>query len=173
MVEHSPVWALSLAYWFHIAATIVWLGGFTTMILFVSPLARQTLVGSVYRPFLTKSFSRIQQVGWFCLALLTVTGMFQMSSHPSYQGFLAINNSWAVAILIKHLVIGLLLLVSAYITWVLDPRITRLNLLQRDVENEVNCLELRRLETMKIQFSWFSLVLFLAILALTAWARTS
>ncbi|NPV77039.1 MAG: hypothetical protein HPY59_11770 [Anaerolineae bacterium] len=173
MVEQSPAWALTLAYWIHIAATVFWLGGMTTLILFILPLARQYLVGNVYRPFLMKAYSRIQQVGWFCLALLTATGMFQMSSHPSYQGFLAINNPWALAILMKHLVIGLLLLASAYITWILDPKITRLNFLQQDIENEVNYLELRRLEIMKMKMSWFNLILFLVILALTAWARTS
>lgn len=145
----------------------------TTLILFIFPLTKQYLIGDGYRPFIMKAYSRIQQIGWFSLALLTATGMFQMSSHPSYQGFLAINNPWAFAIFVKHLVIGLLLLASAYITWILDPKITRLNLLQLDIENDVNYLELKRLETTKIKLSWFNLALFLVILALTAWARTS
>jgi uncharacterized membrane protein len=173
MVEQSVSGVLTFAYWLHMAATVLWAGGLATIIFFVNPLAQQNLTGNFYRPFITKIYSRIQQVGWFCLVLLVVTGMFQMSSNPNYEGFLTIDNSWSLAILLKHLVIGLLVLVSAYITWILDPKITRIYLTQRDIEKEINYVELKVLENMKVKLSRVNLVIFLAVLAFTAWARAA
>ena len=164
---------LSFTYGLHIIATVVWAGGLTTLLLFVNPTARKILTGNVYRPFVLRMYSRIQQVGWFCLLVLVGTGLFQMSSNPHYQGFLAVRNSWAFAILLKHVFIRQLVLVNAYITWILDPKITRTYLAQRDIENEINYIELKALETMKVRLSWVNLLIFLVVLGFTAWARTA
>lgn len=165
--------AVAFAYWIHMAATVLWAGGLATIILFVNPLARQNLTGNFYQLFITKIYTRVQQLGWFCLALLVVTGMFQMSANPNYAGFLAIDNPWSLAILLKHLTIGLLVLVSAYITWILDPKITRTYLAQRNMEQAAKNPDLKTLENMKVRLSWVNLVIFLAVLAFTAWARAA
>ncbi|MCC6147614.1 MAG: hypothetical protein IT308_08620 [Anaerolineaceae bacterium] len=173
MAGQPTNWALTLIYWLHLAATVVWLGGLTSMLFFILPAAEQYLGDSLTWSFLKKIDTRMQQVGWFCLVILVGTGLFQMSSHPSYEGFLTIGTPWSFAILSKHLVIGLLILASGYTTWNLDPKITRLRFLQKDEEDKPKSLELKRLEALKIKALWISLGLILVILGLTAWARTS
>jgi uncharacterized membrane protein len=75
-------------------ATVVCVGGLAALTLFVLAAARRTLQSLPYSVFLNKIQNRLQSIGWFSLAVLVVTGMFQLSSSPSYQGFLVIQNQW-------------------------------------------------------------------------------
>jgi hypothetical protein len=116
--------------------------------------------------------TRLQQIGWFSLALLILTGLFQMSASPSYGGFLAIDNSWSVAILTKHLVIGLMILVSGYVTWGLMPTLHR-NALLRATGRGVNESQEERLQRQETWMLRLNLALSILVLLLTAWARSS
>ena len=39
----TPVWALSIAYWLHMLATILWIGGLTALSIIVLPAAKKVL----------------------------------------------------------------------------------------------------------------------------------
>ncbi len=121
---------LSLAYWLHMLATVAWIGGLVALSLFVIPAARRTLEGEAYARFLGNVLGKLQRIGWLSLTVLVGTGLFQLAAHPSYEGFLAVTSPWAMAIFAKHMVIGGMVISSAYITWVLNPRLQRLALLQ-------------------------------------------
>src|SRR5512133_891646 len=129
----SPL-ILTILYWLHMLATVVWIGGLAAVSLLLLPAMQRTLgnakYAEAYSALLTQIQARLQQMGWFCLLVLIGTGMFQMSANRSYKGFLTITNPWSVAILIKHLVIGLMILVSGYVTWGLLPRLQRQALLR-------------------------------------------
>ena len=122
--------SLSIAYWLHMLATVVWIGGLAALALFVLPAARAALEPGPYAAFLGALQRRLDSLGWFSLLVLAATGLFQMSASPHYQGFLAIQNLWAGAILIKHLLFFGMAGTSAYLTWGLAPRLRRLALLQ-------------------------------------------
>lgn len=168
-----PAWALSLAYWLHMLATVVWIGALATLVILVLPTAQRSLDPQPYSDFLGQIQRRLDPIGWFCLLLLTGTGLVQMSANPNYQGFLAIDNRWAVAILTKHIVFLIMVGLSAYLTWGLLPQTRRLalrrarGLVDKD-DQEYNIL--LKKETWLVNLN---LVLGVAILALTAIARTS
>lgn len=124
-MDASP-WALTVAYWLHMLATVVWIGGLTALSLFVLPAAQRHLEPEQQVVLLDGLQKRLNPWSWFCLALLAGTGMFQMSASPFYEGFLAIENRWAVAILIKHLLFLGMTLLSAYMTWGLLPALQRI-----------------------------------------------
>jgi len=168
----TPTWVLTLAYWFHMLATVAWVGGLAALSLFVLPAARKALKGESYAAFLAQVNSRLQGLGWFSLAVLVVTGLFQMSANKNYAGFLAIENNWARAILAKHLVIGLMVLVSAYLTWFLHPEYQRLVLRQTHglATDEAALSVLQRRETLLLRLNLGISVL---VLVLTAIARVS
>ncbi len=171
-MESSPAWGLTLAYWLHMLATVAWLGGLATLGILVIPNARKLLNTNDYTLFLEKVQSRLQQVGWFSLAVLTGTGMFQMSAHPSYEGFLAIENAWSVAILAKHGVVVLMVAISAYNTWGLTPALRRLALMRaagKDLEPDL----LNRLQKQEDRLLILNGVLSVVVLLLTAVARAS
>lgn len=167
-----PDFALALAYWLHILATVTWIGGLMALAVLVIPAARRTLQPIDYAALLGRVQSNLQRVGWLSLAVLVGTGLFQMSAHPAYEGFLAISNTWAVAILIKHLVIGLMVLAGGYLTWVVMPALQRIAL-QRAAGGTVNAAmdaELRKRESLVLTLN---LVLSIVVLLLTAIARAA
>lgn len=172
MSETAPAWALTLAYWLHMLATAIWVGGLAVLALIVIPAARKTIPGEAYGAFLGQVQRRLQSTGWFSLAVLAVTGMFQMSSSPFYKGFLAIENTWSWAILIKHLAIGLMVLFSVYATWGITPALRRLALLQ-SAGRQVDAAQLARLHAREELLLKLNLVVSIIVLALTAIARSA
>lgn len=170
----TPVWVLSAAYWLHMLATVVWIGGLAALALFVLPAARKALPVQAYAGFLSVLQARFDPLAWFSLALLAGTGMFQMSASPNYAGFLAIDNRWAYAILVKHLLFLGMAGVSAYLTWGLLPQVRRLALRQSLAgQQAVSSEEAVRLQRQEQRLMRLNLVLGILILGLTAIARAA
>lgn len=169
-VGPPPVWALSLAYWLHMLATILWIGGLSAVVLLVLPAARQGLEVEQYARLLDRIERRLDPLGWLSLAVLLGTGLFQMSANPNYAGLLAINNRWAIAILIKHLLFLVMIAVSAYLTWGLFPSLRRIALLRARGQEVAGAERLVRRELTLLRLN---LILGVVILALTSLARAS
>lgn len=123
-------WSLSIAYWLHMLATVTWIGGLAALAWLILPAARKGLTPVNYAHFLDNLQKRFDPLAWFSLAILIGTGMLQMGANPNYEGFFSIDNLWAGAIFIKHIVFLGMVCVSAYLTWGLLPRIRRLALLR-------------------------------------------
>lgn len=170
----TPIWVLALVYWLHMLATVVWIGSLTSLSILVLPAARQILDSQDYAGLLGKIQKRLDPLAWFSLLLLLSTGMVQMAASPNYKGFLAVDDRWAAAILIKHILFAVLILLSAYMTWILLPTLRRQALkstLQKtDPQTETNTGALQRREVFILRIN---LLLGVIILALTAIARTS
>lgn len=169
-MSNTPLWALTIAYWLHMLATTVWIGGIATLVLLVLPVAKEKLEPLDYSNFLESLKRRLDPLAWLSLAVLLSTGMFQMSASPNYEGFLAITNTWSKAILVKHVLFLVVIAVSTYMTWVLIPAQRRLALLRAKGKDTP---EIGRLENRETWFQRVNLILAILILALTAIARAS
>lgn len=170
----APFWGIALAYWLHMLATAVWIGGLSALALLVLPSARRALDDSAYAVLLGELQGRLDALGWFSLAVLAVTGMIQMSANPNYQGFLAVNNRWAGAILLKHVTVLVMVGVSATITWGVLPRLRRnaLRLSRSKASAGATDLEwVRQANQANIRLIWINLILSITVLAFTAAAR--
>ncbi len=163
-------WSLSLIYFLHLTATVVWIGGLTISALLLLPTAQRTLEPSVYAVFLDRFRRRFNPIAWLCLITLLGTGLFQMSVSPQYEGFLVIHNPWSVAIFIKHLFFGLMTAASAWLTWGIFPHLNRLAWLRAQGQTAEESLGLYRSELFWIRVNW---VLSLFVLLLTAIARVA
>lgn len=165
-----PAWALALIYWLHMLATIVWIGGLAAVVLLILPAARNSFQANEFAIFLEKVQRRLDPAGWLSLVVLLGTGMFQMSANPNYQGFLAIDSRWAIAILVKHLFFIGMVAVSAYLTWGLLPALRRNALLRArgGLPVETDRLNQREIWLLRVNFA-----LGVIILGLTALARVS
>ena len=75
--------------------------------------------------FIEAMQKRLEPIAWFCMSLLLVTGLFQMSVNPHYDGFLSTSTQWSLAILTKHLLGIVMVVVSAIQTWEVIPAIRR------------------------------------------------
>lgn len=169
---HIPPWGLSIAYWLHMLATVIWIGGLAALGLFVLPAARRALDEPAYAAFLSALQTRFDPLSWFSLTLLAATGMFQMSANPNYNGFLAVDTAWAYAILVKHLLFFGMTGLSAYLTWGLLPQLRRLAL-RRAKTGDLPAAEAARLERQQLRLMQLNLALGIVILALTAIARSA
>jgi len=170
--------ALTLAYWLHMLGTVVWIGGLSAMTWLVIPITRQALPLRDYTMLMGRIQKRLQSLGWFSLLLLVGTGLFQMSANPNYTGFLAIENRWALAILLKHLAIGGMILVSVYQTWGLNPALyrTSLRLLRRAEKADHPDAGDSQLEALQRRELWLlrlNLALSAVVLGFTAIARAA
>jgi uncharacterized membrane protein len=166
----TPIWALSVTYWLHMLATVVWIGSLAALSLLVLPAAQKVLDAGAFAKLLDAIQRRLDPTAWICLLVLAGTGLFQMSASPSYQGFLSIRNTWAAAILIKHLVFLVMIAISAYLTWGLLPRLKRAALLQARGKEAPDKVVLHQQEVRLLNLN---LILGALILALTAVARAS
>ena len=168
----TPQAGLTIAYWLHLLATVIWIGGLVALNVFVVPAARKALPPDQFARLLGAIQPRLQQTGWFCLTVLIFTGLFQMVSHPNYQGFLVIQSTWASAMLTKHLAVGAMILVSGYMTWWLGPSLQRMAILQAHGKavDDALALRMRNREALLLQAN---LLLSVLVLALTALARSS
>ena len=168
----TPIWVLTGLYWIHILATITWLGsqGFWAWI--KSQEARGGSNQVLYAGLVQTYQRRLIAVGWLSLMLLAATGMFQMSANINYRGFLAIVNTWAVAILVKHILYAVLIASNLYLTWGLTPAMdrTRLRVSRGLATAGEAILRLKSQETWLIRFN---LGLTVVILIFTALARST
>lgn len=163
-----PGWALSVAYWLHMVATVTWVGGLFFQAVVLAPALQRSLTAEATAELLGQLRRRFVPLAWLSLAVLIATGLTQMSGNPNYEGFIQIHNRWSAAILAKHLVIGLMVIAAGYQTWVLAPRLERAAWQRAAAESEARAdgTSYRRLNAANIGLA-------LLVLALTAIARTS
>lgn len=166
----TPVWALSIAYWLHMLATVIWIGGLAILSILVIPSAKQALDEQAYAALLEKIQRRLDPLAWFSMLVLLGSGMLQMSSSPNYGGFLALDNSWAAAILVKHVLFILMVAISGYITWGILPALRRAALRQARGQDVPQIDELQHREANLLRLN---LILGVLVLALTALARSA
>jgi uncharacterized membrane protein len=121
-----PFWALSLSYWLHLLATVVWLGGLSLMTLVAWPAVQGQILTTEQWITLRRRFAPWANIS---LVILWITGFLQMTSDSNYDGFLMVRTLWAQAILIKHLAVIAMMGFGLYIQWRVHPNLERINLL--------------------------------------------
>lgn len=169
MPSTVPFWAVALMFWIHLVATASWIGSLIAITLLVLPAARRALDTADQLSLIDLVQRRLEPVGWFSVSVLIVTGLFQMSVNPNYNGFLSTSGRWSLAMLTKHVLVGALIAVSAVHTWEVLPTLRRA-LLQKDRLVEGELLRLQRRETALLRAS---LILGLLVLLATGFARAS
>lgn len=167
-----PDWALPLAYWLHMLATVLWIGGLAFQSAVLQPAIRSSLQPSQQPSLLEALRRRFQPLAWLSLGALLLTGLTQMSAHPSYHGLLSVDSAWARSILAKHLAILCMVGVAAYQTWFLQPELGRAALRLSQTPQAATA-ELERLLMRQRRTARWNFVLSLLVLGLTALARTS
>jgi putative copper export protein len=166
-----PDWLTAASYFVHLIATVIWVGGIAMLSLVVYPslkkiLGDQPLKGAL----ISEIYRRFSPLAMISLAALIVTGLSQMAVNPNYNGLLKIDNAWAWAILIKHIVFAVMTLLGIYSIWGLAPAIGRLALLES--KGKLTTTELTALRQREERLNTLNLICAIAILALTAIARS-
>ncbi len=121
---------LSVSYFIHLVATVVWIGGLAIFSVYVWPEARRAIAKpEESRQMLLGLQKRFRPMANLSLIVLLATGMVQMSADDNYEGFLTFTNSWSVAMLSKHVAFAVMLLLAVVLQFGIVPAIERATLL--------------------------------------------
>ncbi|MBI5964454.1 MAG: CopD family protein [Chloroflexi bacterium] len=164
-----PSWVMAIIYWLHMLATVTWIGSLAAINLLVLPASHRTLKLADQLGFITALQKRLEPLAWFCMGLLLATGLFQLSANPHYDGFLSISTQWSLAILVKHSLAVVMVVVSAIQTWEVLPSIHR-TLMRKETAKAEDLAKLQRREIILLRIN---LILSALILAATAFARAA
>ncbi len=160
---------LVISLFFHLLATVVWIGGLVILTILVWPETRRLLADNpgMYR-FLTRLRQRFLPLSNFSLVVLVVTGLFQMTADPNYEGVLQFTNVWSQAILLKHIAVGGMVICGVILQFWVAPALERASMLaERAKDNQDEWSRLRRFE---VRLTWINAGLGILVLAFTAWA---
>ena len=164
-----PAWALAITYWLHLLATVAWIGSIVATSILFLPAAQKALKPVDHLALIDAMQKRLEPIAWFCMTLLLLTGLFQMSVNPHYDGFVSVSTQWSLSILVKHILGIFMVVASAIQTWDVIPSIRRL-LLKKDSAKEAQILKLQKRETRLLRINFGLSIL---ILLATAFARAS
>jgi uncharacterized membrane protein len=170
MISPPPTWALALTFWLHLLATVTWVGSLAGISFLILPAMQRALDPETQLVFIEAMQKRLEPIAWFCMSLLLLTGLFQMSVNPHYDGFLSTSTQWSLAILTKHLLGVVMVVVSAIQTWEVIPAIRRAILKSKKSKNSEELDALRRREILLLRMNFGLSIL---ILLATAFARAS
>ena len=164
-----PSWVMALIYWLHMLATVTWIGSLAAINLLVLPASQRTLKLVDQLSFIAALQKRLEPLAWFSIGLLLATGLFQMSANPHYDGFLNTSTQWSLAILVKHSLGVIMVVVSAIQTWEVIPAIHR-TLMKKESADPDELAKLQRNELILLRVN---LILSALILGATAFARAA
>jgi len=165
-----PSWALALTFWLHLLATVTWVGSLAGVSFLVLPAMKRSLDAETQLVFIEALQKRLEPIAWFSMSLLLATGLFQMSVNPHYDGFLSTSTQWSLAILTKHILGIVMVVVSAIQTWEVIPAIRRAIVRSKKTRNVDELDSLRRREVLLLRMNFG---LSMLILLATAFARAS
>jgi uncharacterized membrane protein len=170
MLTPPPSWALALTYWLHMLATVTWIGSLAAISILILPAMQRSLKPETQLVFIEAMQKRLEPIAWFSISLLVLTGLFQMSVNEHYDGFLSISTQWSLAILTKHILGIIMVVVTAIQTWEVMPAIRRVIVKSKKSDNTDELKALRRREILLLRINFGLSVL---ILLATAFARAS
>jgi uncharacterized membrane protein len=169
----------------HLLAAVAWIGGLFLFALVVIPGARQIAkvpdqsrversghdgiqeeALRVVEGLQDEIERRFTPVANLSLVVLIVTGMLQMSVDENYAGFLTFGNTWAWAMLAKHLAVLGMAGMAGYVGLVLEPERRRLRTLS--AAGRKNEAAARRLNRRRSRLLWLNLGCGLLTLLFTA-----
>ncbi|HEX2621013.1 MAG TPA: CopD family protein [Phototrophicaceae bacterium] len=166
-----PPIILAISLFFHICATVIWIGGIFLTLILVWPEVNRTLKDQpTLYPMLQRLRKRFTPYGNLALAVLIVTGLFQMSADSNYDGVLQFTNEWSRIILLKHIAIGGMIICGGVLQFGVSPALERATLLaERGKGNPAEWEKLRRRE---VRLTRINAALGILILAFSTYAAT-
>ncbi len=160
--------ALALSLFFHIGATVVWIGGILLVTFLVVPEINRALADqpALYQ-LLRRLRKRFTPLGNLSLAVLIVTGLLQMSTDPNYEGLLSFSNRWSQVLLLKHLLLIVMAAAGLLLQIAVAPALERTSLLLERGQGDAS--EWSRLRLRERRLTVVIAILAILILAASAW----
>jgi uncharacterized membrane protein len=117
---------LSVLNWFHLTATVLWIGGILLNVFVLSPAARDSLEPPMVGRLMGAYMKRFRTMVYFCLGVLIITGALMTVFSPQFTGAMNFNTLWTQMVLVKHIFTIILIVIGVYIMEFLLPKMNRL-----------------------------------------------
>jgi uncharacterized membrane protein len=158
---------ISVSFFFHLVATVTWIGGLVTLAWVVQPVLNRLVTDAREQArWLDAVQKRFQPIANLSLIVLILTGMVQTFTNPFYKGFLSFNNTWSQAILFKHLAVLGMIVLAGVMTFSVQPAVRRNALLiANGVADEA---QIAQLQKQQIRLTRINLGLSILVLLFTA-----
>jgi len=111
---------------FHVMATIAWIGGMFFNFLVVIPTVQKVLDPVNAGKFMGTMLKRVRVVVYSSLLILFVTGIPMKIASEYYVSIINFDNTWETVGFIKHVFVGLLALLAIYNFEILSPKVGKL-----------------------------------------------
>jgi len=92
---------ISLSYWLHALATVIFIGHFVLLSLIYVPVLSKSGSGAM----LSEISKRSRPWLYASLLVFIITGIYLMITDPNYLGFADFGNVWGIVMLVKHILI--------------------------------------------------------------------
>ncbi len=152
--------SLSILNWFHLIATVVWIGGIGTNLLVLMPPMRETLEPPMMGKLMGAVMRRFRRLVYACIFVLGVTGVLMNLLDENYLGLMKLGNLWSQIALFKHIFTAALIFLAVYAFEGLGPKVSRLAV-------KGPSPELARLQRLQIKLATTGLIMGIIILLLT------
>jgi putative copper export protein/methionine-rich copper-binding protein CopC len=129
--------------WLHYLADAAWFGGQIYIVLVLIQVLRLRREPNRTGAFL-HTLDRFSPVAYASIALYMVSGVFSAKVHiPSWFAFF--NSPYGRALIVKVVLIGLMMLVSAFTVYLVRPRLRIATLLENQVDTRISASLMARL----------------------------
>jgi uncharacterized membrane protein len=115
---------LVLSHWFHLLATVIWVGGIASILFVVLPSAKKVLGGQA-ASLMKEVSGKFTPIANLSIALLIATGLALISTdnQPAVSG--ESGNAWTLPFGLKLILASVMILIHFYRNIVLAPKIAR------------------------------------------------
>lgn len=151
---------LSVMNWLHLMATVVWIGGVTTIFLVIHPVANKILEPPAAGKLMLGITKRLRGLVYLCMVILVGTGIVIQMMDVKFAGF-NFSDSWTLTLVIKHILTVVFIVIAFYIFQGLLPKMMKL-------AAKGPSPEIAKLQKKQFFFGSTNLVIAFIILLLTA-----
>ncbi|MDP3111360.1 MAG: CopD family protein [Thermodesulfovibrionales bacterium] len=115
---------LAAAYWLHLTATVVWIGGIAFILFIAIPSAKQVLGGEAGK-LMAEISRRFTPSVNYSIILLIVTGIALTGLNKQFIGIGNFGNNWTLTLTLKHLLVLGMIVIHFYRGLMLAPKIAK------------------------------------------------
>ncbi|MHA2231393.1 MAG: DUF4149 domain-containing protein [Candidatus Hodarchaeales archaeon] len=144
----------------HLLATVIWIGGLTTFGLAVTPSAEETLSPPMMGKLFGSVMKRFRPLVYFSILAFLFSGIAMTYLNENYTGLLDLSTNWAVVSVIKHVAVGIFMVLAVYNFEVFAPKLAA-------VAAKGPSPELARLQTVQKRSAKIGLLVAVIILIIT------
>lgn len=158
MIDH-PVLQITLDF-FHLMATIAWIGGMFFNVLILMPTVSKTLDPATAGKFMSVLFKRIRVMVYLSLLILFVTGIPMKIASEYYVAIINFDTSWETVGFIKHIFVAFMALFAIINFEILTPKVSKIA--AKGPSPELMSLKKKQMMLAMISFFFGIIVIFLS-----------